>query len=252
MAEEKALTFLEEQAGAGLENIDIRDMSLPFLRIAQSLSPQLEKDNEAYIPGLELGMFFNTVTKKIYGREINLIPIKYERAWVEWRPDRGGFVATHPQNSIKVDKTNFKEWQYGENIVQDTMLFYCMIEGHLQDGPIVFPLSVTGLKHGKNWMTQINMTKLPSGSQAPLFSSVWKVVSSKINGKKGTYYQIGGKATNISRTRFINSTEYQNFISPNIEGLKFAVVDMKQLSDGSDEVIEDEETVTEDGTKVGY
>ena len=38
-------SLLEEEAGAGLENFSTEDMQIPFIRILQALSPQLNKQD---------------------------------------------------------------------------------------------------------------------------------------------------------------------------------------------------------------
>ena len=44
-------SLLEEEAGAGLENFTTEDMQIPFIRILQALSPQLNKQDSMYIKG---------------------------------------------------------------------------------------------------------------------------------------------------------------------------------------------------------
>ncbi len=224
---EQSIDFMEEIAGEGYENIGQDDISTPFLKVAQALSPELDKEEDAYIEGLEVGMFFNSLTGKVYGREINLVPVHYEKTWMEWKDNRGGLVGRHEPFSIQVDKTDFSKWLYGNNVITETLMFYCFVEGHMEDGPIVYPLSGSGIKHGKNWNTQIVMTKLPSGSKAPYFSSFWKLHTSKQSNDQGTWYQIGGKKTNVVRDRFITGNEYNMMIKPILE-------DLKKLSQGLD------------------
>jgi len=59
-------SLLEEEAGAGLENFTTDDMQIPFIRILQALSPQLNKQDSMYIKGAEQGDIFNTVTQEVY------------------------------------------------------------------------------------------------------------------------------------------------------------------------------------------
>ena len=42
---------LYASAGEGLENVGAEDMQIPFLRILQPLSPQLNKQDSKYIKG---------------------------------------------------------------------------------------------------------------------------------------------------------------------------------------------------------
>jgi hypothetical protein len=58
--------LLEEDSGAGLENFTTEDMQIPFIRILQALSPQLNKQDPLYIKGAEQGDIFNTVSGEIY------------------------------------------------------------------------------------------------------------------------------------------------------------------------------------------
>lgn len=236
----KNVDFLNEHAGKGFENINQDDLKIPFLRILQKLSPQVDEKDPNYIKGAQPGMFFNTVTQKLYGKEVNLIPIKYEKVWLEWKPNRGGFVARHEPYSIVVDQSNFAEWKYNGNIIQETLNFFVFIAGKLDEGPLVFSLSSTGIKHGKNWNTQIVHTRLPSGKQAPYFSSIWNISSIACTNAQGTWYQIGDTTSLIKRIRFISKEDFEKFINPTRKSLdKASSVDYKQLENQTNQNIED-------------
>src|SRR4030066_1543838 len=116
----KAVDFLEEIAGQGTENIAMDDMKTPFLVILQQNSPQCVKGNSAYVKGAEAGFFFNSLTQKIYGPEIEFIPLCVIKEWLEWKPNRGGFAGKHAPNSVKVNKEDFSHWRLanGNEIVE--------------------------------------------------------------------------------------------------------------------------------------
>ncbi len=228
-------SFLDEMAGQGFDNITQDDRALPFLRVLQPLSPQLDEDESEYIKGAKVGQFFNTVTNRVYGAEINLIPVRFQRTWLEWLPERKGLVGRHAPGSIEVDRTKFSEWLYNGNVIQDTFMFFCLIPDHIEEGPIVYALQSSGIKHAKNWNTNIIMKTLPSGKQAPYFSGIWHLIVSKEKNDQGTYYQIGGKSSNIEFQRFIKKQEYLDYVSPAFEALKAMEdrVDYKQLESDS-------------------
>ena len=75
-------------AGAGLENIDKDDLALPFLKLLQTGSDETKKKHANYVEGAEAGMFYNTVTKKLYNGEkgIEVIPCFYKLTFPEWAP----------------------------------------------------------------------------------------------------------------------------------------------------------------------
>jgi len=220
-------SYLNEHAEEGFENLESNDFVIPFLRILQKLSPQVDIDAPEYVKGAKPGLFFNTVNNKIYGNKIELIPITFKKVWLEWLPERGGLVGRHKPFSIKVDTSKFTKWtvQGGINIVTECLLFYCLIVDHVEDGPIVFSLSSTGIKHGKNWNTQIMMTRLPNGKRAPYFSSVWEVTVIKNENNQGVWFQIGSKKTAIVRKRFISNKEFANFVFP----FKKSLTDAQEL-----------------------
>ena len=81
------LDFVSD-SGMGLENIDKGDLALPFLKLLQSMSDETKKKHAKYVEGAEAGMFYNTVTKKLYDGEkgIEVIPVFYKMTYPEWAP----------------------------------------------------------------------------------------------------------------------------------------------------------------------
>ena len=81
------LDFVKD-SGMGLENIDKEDLALPFLKLLQSGSYETKKKHAKYVDGAEPGMFYNTVTKKLYDGEkgIEVVPVYYKMTYPEWAP----------------------------------------------------------------------------------------------------------------------------------------------------------------------
>ena len=75
------------------------DISIPYLRILQQLSPQVDEDDPAYIEGAKPGMIVNTLTGDLYekGEGFLFVPCAYKVSYVEWVPRRegGGLVAEY-------------------------------------------------------------------------------------------------------------------------------------------------------------
>ena len=69
------LDFVSD-SGMGLENVDKQDLALPFLKLLQSGSDETKKKHAKYVEGAEAGMFYNTVTKKLYNGEKGIEVIK--------------------------------------------------------------------------------------------------------------------------------------------------------------------------------
>jgi hypothetical protein len=88
--------FLKTTEGMarGQEEVTMRDLILPRLAIAQKMSEEVDKSNpDAFVPGLEEGMLFNSLTKHIYGREVLVTPLFFHKSRIKFRPmDQGGGI----------------------------------------------------------------------------------------------------------------------------------------------------------------
>jgi hypothetical protein len=81
-------SLFEADAKLGLENMDQDDLALPFLKLLQNSSDETKKKHASYVDGAEPGMFYNTVTKKLYdgAKGIEVIPCYYKLTFPEWAP----------------------------------------------------------------------------------------------------------------------------------------------------------------------
>ena len=70
------------------------EMIIPYIRLAQAMSPELKKKEAKYIEGLDEGDIFNNLTNEVYPGDdgIKVIPCYVVTKYTEWLPDRGGFV----------------------------------------------------------------------------------------------------------------------------------------------------------------
>ena len=127
---------LESMAGAGLEAVSVKDIAIPFLKILQDLSPEVKKTKAEYIEGAEPGLICNTVTGELY-KEIRVIPCYIVSVINEWKPNRGGYVATHDETSPVVTSAQHVNNGRGGTTLQskagndlvDTTNWYVLIEG---------------------------------------------------------------------------------------------------------------------------
>jgi len=172
MAKEKTqIDWIEDAQDTleGFEDLNSQTMAIPFLKLAQDLTPETKKAKPVFIQGLEPGMFFNSVTKKIYGNELKVIIIKFECIYIEWKPDRGGFVGYHsPENARKlaVDQT-FGAWKTKEgNDLQEYYTYYCLIVGEEHFGPIVYSMTSSAIKVAKQLNRALTTQMMDNGKRA--------------------------------------------------------------------------------------
>lgn len=110
------LQDMEQDSGMGVST-DPNEVGIPFLYILQDLSPQVKKRDEAYIEGAEVGDIYNNVTKEVIPASVGIdwIEVGFEAAQVEWKPNRGGFVAKHPHDTPL--KNELRMMQDGDKMV---------------------------------------------------------------------------------------------------------------------------------------
>ena len=187
------LDFVSD-SGMGLENIDKSDLALPFLKLLQSGSDETKKKHAKYVEGAEAGMFYNTVTKKLYDGEkgIQVIPVFYKMTYPEWapfekregrpiHPDRGpGIMSKVTQNERNKDMLD-----NGNEIIK-TANHFVIINGDKPEKALM-AMKSTQLKVSRGWnsLMQDQFETDPKTSKAlpaPMFSRVYKLQSVENSG----------------------------------------------------------------------
>lgn len=181
--------------GTGFEGMDSESISLPFLKLAQKLSAQADKQDESYIEGLEAGMFFTSISNKVMGNSVRAIPLSFHRTYVEWKPDRGGFVKVYSVaefNKIKNQYTNIDGKFIAENgnEVSDTRNYFLMLPDYLEEGIILLSLSSSGISASKKWNALQQQRRLPTGQQAVAYMTIWTLRSTVNKNDKGAWYTV--------------------------------------------------------------
>jgi hypothetical protein len=185
-----------EDAGVGFEGTTANDLSIPFIGILQSNSPQIDGDNP--VEGAKPGMLINTVTGELISGDTGqtFIPVHYDRAFVEWTPrDKGGgFVGLHDPNSELVKTMVEKhKGQKGKIILSngneliETEYCYCLLlepDAKTVAGFAVLSLTSTKLTPFRKFKTSLFMLK----GKPPLFVNRATLKTAKQKNDKGTFY----------------------------------------------------------------
>jgi hypothetical protein len=165
--------ILFEDQGAGQEGIESQDLMIPRLTILQSMSPQVNKRDGKHVEGAEVGHIFNTVSNEATDGEkgITVVPIKYRRAHIEWKPNRGGFVKDHGADASILDQCNQEEdytqrLENGNEIVVTAEYFLFVVQEDGSYAPALLSMTSSQLKKARRWNSMMNQLKLkkPDGS----------------------------------------------------------------------------------------
>lgn len=177
------------------------DVAIPFLRVLQSNSPQVKKQNAKYVVDAEAGMFYNTATNEIYSGDTGLyvVPVMFKRQATLWLPrdsnaQGGGFVAEIPLDFAEALLKNCHKSEKGKDLTPPmsadavaklnagrippgfekgpqecelviAALYYVLIVNPDEPGmfvPVAFPLTSTQLKKSRTWNAMINNARLPN------------------------------------------------------------------------------------------
>ena len=230
-----------------------KDLSYGWLRIAQTNSPQATKGHESYIPGLEAGMFFNSLDGTIYGNQINVVYQKFFHSYSVHEPDgKNKFLRSMTEEEfnagtasgaivfMKKGENGFRgksAWYFGNDIVKDTNNYMVALPDYPDAGVLRLGLGAGAVKHVKTWNTMLSNTFLAPGKKAPKFAFVWKLTLSLETKPDGSYFTIGsGAKTTVEKVGPVPSSflaqakaGYDWF-----QGLKPSVVDSAGHRDDED------------------
>ena len=216
----------------GFEQITQQTMAIPFVKLLQKLSPQLNKQKPEYIQGAEEGHFFNTITKEAYGSGFKCIVLKFEHVYIEWRPERGGFVGYHsPENAerITTDKT-FGNWRTANgNQLQENYVYLIVVESHEREGIAVFSLASSMIKTAREWNRLMTTHVMETGQRAMPYYLVWNVASEYKSNEKGDWY-----IPVVKFDRYISKAQY-DILKRERKVLPSRQIDWRQLEASTSE-----------------
>lgn len=198
------LNDIMDFAGEGAA-FDSSEMQIPFLRVLQALSPQLNKKKAEYIDGASSGDMYNTVTNQYFDGEegVVVIPCFQTTKYLEFTPREqgGGFRGEIPANDpilTRTERNGAKEMLPNGNELVKSDQHYCLLveaDGSFQ--PVVVDMKSTQLKVSRRWKTQIAMQKVthPKTGQLitpPVFATQWKLTTTEESNDQGSWanYQI--------------------------------------------------------------
>lgn len=187
-------------AGAGFEGTSGADLSIPFISILQSNSPQVEEDSDRYKPG----MLVNTVTGDIIDADVAkhgagqpFLPVHKETAYVEWVPrdSGGGFVGLHDPNGEVVKKAIAANGgsrigkltlDNGNELIETHYIYGLLLDeaGETTTGFAVVSFTSTKIKPYRDFTTAMYTLK----GRPPMFANRAVLKTVKQKNEKGSFF----------------------------------------------------------------
>lgn len=189
--------LLEDMEGFGAD-FGSDEVTLPFVRIVQKMSPYLVEGDANYIEGCKAGQLVHTVDNKSYD-SLMIIPLRFEHLKIQWRMREhgGGLVQVFKPTDPDLPATHKVEYQNivtdePDTVLEDTMQYVCkVLTADCEDiGMAVVSCSKSGLKFARKWNVQLQTKKLQLSNgrviRAPLFSHMYPLSTlQETNNKNG-------------------------------------------------------------------
>ena len=185
-------------AGEGVTNLGSEDLAIPFLKILQKMSPELDELDNA-----KAGDIYNTVTKEVVkGKDgVRVINCAYTLQYIEWEPRGTGTGAPHRIYAADEDIPTTERGEDNKDYVVDgsgrylerTAQHYVLIidEDDLTQQALL-PMKATQFKKSKQWNSSIKSSKMKDGNGnlfiPARYSHVWHLTSVGEENKNGSWH----------------------------------------------------------------
>ena len=228
-------------AGTGLEEVTSDDLAIPFIRVLQAMSPQVNKRAPEYVDGAEVGMLYNTVTNAIFDGEkgVEIIPCSYTKKYLEWIPrEKGGGLVTadHSPDIVRQCTKNDQGILVLENgnTIDETAQFFILVLD-ANDGPqqCVLSFSRSQLGVARKWMTILRMAKIANSEgnlvPAPMFAYKYLLTTTELSNDKGSWFGF-----NVTQADQIQGSE---------KAIAYQAKDFMQAARSGDVKVKDEDVL---------
>jgi hypothetical protein len=220
---------ISQYAGAGTEGQDSKDIAIPFLKVLQPLSPELDETDGKYIPEAKQGQLLNSVTGQLYDGKTGLlfVPCYYERKQLRWGArgqGSGGFKGEMTEVEVAQAReantlVNFEGRDYftqdgkvdpkKNDRLSDSRLHYGLVlkdDGSLPSR-VLLSLTSTQIKKSKlfNALMRERTLELPGGKLAiaPTFGYSYRLTTVKESNDQGSWYGLAIALNDKVQTKFI-------------------------------------------------
>lgn len=188
-------------AGEGLEDFSQSDMLVPYVRIIQALSKELQKNHAKYLKGAEQGAFVNSATRKLYDGEKGFyaIPVSFDHRYVAWKPNNGGPAADYGNDSsvyksLQEDDKRKRIDADGNEVTDSMQFFVVLVDKETFEYEIaVLTFGGSQSKKGRGWSTTINnrMERHPKTQQLirpAIYFYAYEITTQPESNEQGSWY----------------------------------------------------------------
>ena len=194
------MDLITEFEGVGLD-YETSELQIPFIRLAQPGSPQVNKNKPEYIQGLQVGDIFNTVTGQHFDGEegIEVIPCYQETKYLKFTPrdQGGGFLGELAKDDPDINRTTragaTEILPDGNELVKSDQ-HYCLVMNSTGAPTFgIVDMKSSALKISRRWKTQLAMLSTTDANgvarKPAIFATVWKLTTVEESNNDGSWTQ---------------------------------------------------------------
>lgn len=223
------MSFLEDQAGAGLDTITANEQAIPYLGLVQP-------DSEAAADGATPGHWRNSATGEDYGEVVTAVALAFRTIWSERDSEPPfGTIGRYDPHSIPV---NIQQPKGGKgypkminpetgNEVQELYIYALILPEHPEAGILLFNPTVSSMKTCKSWNTQLKGQILQNGAQAPIFAYQWDMAAELVDNpaKKGAKM---ARFAKVQKSAVISRELFDAAVKPQLPTIQQTVLSITQ------------------------
>ena len=192
------LSTMAEDAGIGVDGLGSEDLAIPFLKVFQKMSSELDDIEEA-----KAGDVVNTVTKEIVkGKEgVRVVNCAYSLQYIEWEPRGTGTGAPYriyaageqiPQTERGDDNKDYVVGGSGRYLERTAQHYVLVIDADGMTQQALLPMKATQFKKSKQWNSAMRALKMKDANgnlfTPPRFGHIWKLETVSEENKNGSWY----------------------------------------------------------------
>jgi hypothetical protein len=173
------------------DDFESEDFAYGWLRICAANSEVLT-DPSKKIPGMEAGAFFNTMSQKVYGGSVEVIPLKFFRSYSAHEPgENGAFIRAIQPEEFKAGNWVRVGRGYAMpdgNQCREQFNYMVLLPNDPEAGILRLALGPGSFSGSKSWNTLIQ------GKGTAKHTQIWKLVSiynPAPDKTKSAFYAIG-------------------------------------------------------------
>lgn len=232
-------------SGTGMEDFGQGDFLVPYVRIIQALSKELQRGHAKYTEGAQNGDFINSATRRVIAGEKGFlaVPVKFSKRYQAWKPNNGGPAQDFGEDSTVYDSLTPNDKgkridSLGNEVVEASQYFILIVDEHTGDSELaVLSFSGSQMKKARQWNSQIGSRRerRPDGTSVSpaIFFYSYRITTAPESNDQGQWYgfniQPGPKVPDLP-----NAMEIFNLAKETREQLKTGALKAAADDHGAD------------------